>query len=65
MADSLKDSKHFAGLSGMMGFCTGSVYTDSTLLCVNQTETKYITNIHARICSGPTSEVLYEMSHVR
>jgi hypothetical protein len=61
MAGSLKGSKRFTGLSGMMGFFVGSVYTGSTLLCVTQADIMYITNIHARICSGPTSEILYEM----
>jgi hypothetical protein len=66
MAGSLKDSKHFTGVSGVMGFYIGSVYTGSTLLCVTQADTKYITNIYARISSGPTSEVLYDMlSRVR
>jgi hypothetical protein len=55
MAGSLKDIKHFTGQSGMMGLYTGSVYTDSTLLCVTQADTMYITNIHAGICTGPTS----------
>ena len=31
------------------------------MLYVPQADTKYITNIHARICSGPTSEVLSEI----
>jgi len=61
MTGSLKGSKHFTGLSGMMGFYIGSVYTDSTLLCVTHADTKNITNTHARTCSGPTSEILYEM----
>jgi len=61
MAGNLKDSRHFTGLRDMMGFYIGSVYTDSAFLCVTQADVKYITNIHARICGGPTSEVLYEM----